>query len=62
MLSTGCCRSSDKHVKIWDTRTREVLHTFDEHADQVWAVAYNPDGSKLCSVGDDARLQVYNVQ
>jgi WD repeat-containing protein 61 len=58
-IATG---SSDKLVKIWDTRSKEAVHTFEAHSDQVWSVAFNPDGTKLASVGDDARLQLYTVQ
>lgn len=54
-------RSSDKKVKVWDIHTRQCVHTFEEHADQVWGVAYNEDGDKLASVGDDRCLNIYSV-
>jgi len=54
--------SSDKTVKIWDTRSRECVHTFtDLHQDQVWDIAYKPDGSQLVSVSDDRSIIVYDV-
>lgn len=27
--------SSDKTVKVWEVKTRQCVHTFSEHADQV---------------------------
>lgn len=58
-LATG---SSDKKVKLWDLRRRECIQTLENHTEPVWCVAYNGDGSKLASVGDDALLQVYVAQ
>jgi len=53
--------SSDKCVKLWDTRSRECVHTFrDLHKDQVWDVAYKPDGTQLVSVSDDRSMIVYD--
>jgi WD repeat-containing protein 61 len=54
--------SSDKSVKIWDIRNRACVHTFSElHRDQVWDVAYKPDGTQLVSVSDDCSIIVYDV-
>ena len=32
----------------------------DGHGDQVWEVAYSPDGSQLCSVSDDCRVRFHD--
>jgi len=53
--------SSDKSVKVWDAGSRQCLHTFYEHKDQVWGVAYNNTGSKIVSVGEDKAIVVYEV-
>jgi len=52
--------SSDKSVRIWDLGMRDSVHTFDGHTDQVWSVAFNHDGSRLASCGDDGMIQIYS--
>jgi len=51
--------SSDKTVKVWDMTARQCLHTFDDHADQVWGVAFDRTGSRLASVSDDQCLRIF---
>lgn len=53
--------SVDKKVKLWDLR-QQSLHCFDAHTDQVWAVRYNADGTRLVSVGDDATINFYDIK
>ena len=53
--------SSDNTVNVWDIGLRKCLHTFDSRSEQVWDVAYNSDGRKLVSVGDDAGLFMYEL-
>jgi len=59
IFATG---STDTRVKLWDINTKECVHTFQAHKDQVWDVSWSPDGTQLASVGDDALLQLYNVR
>jgi len=49
---------SDKRVRLWDLGQRQCTHTFTEHTDQVWGVAYNPAGNRFVSAGDDGLLVV----
>jgi WD repeat-containing protein 61 len=53
--------SSDKTVKVWEIKSFECIHTFeDKHKDQVWAIAFNENGSQLVSVSDDSKFKVYS--
>jgi WD40 repeat protein len=61
-FASGSC---DKRIKIWDARSlasRECLNTFDDQADQVWGIAYSPDGQQLAAVAEDGAVSVYEIQ
>ena len=44
---------------MWDLRTREAVTTFTAHNEQVWGIAYSPDGGELVSVGSDRSMVKY---
>lgn len=53
--------SADRSVRIWELSTLECIHVFEgAHADIVWSLAYNHDGSCLASVSSDLSLKLYN--
>ena len=53
--------SSDGCVKVWEVSTRQCVHTFKEHQDQVWGVKLNHSGDRLVSVSDDRTINVYAI-
>lgn len=52
--------SSDKSVKVWELSSKQCVHTFNEHSDQVWGVKYNPDSNKIMSVSEDRNINIYD--
>jgi WD40 repeat protein len=48
--------SHDKTVKVWDARTRKLLHTLDGHGAIVWSVAFSPDSKLLASGSGEVKL------
>lgn len=58
--------SADKTVKIWDTRKRGCLHTFEGHVGTVWGVDYivadtKKGGNRLASVSEMGTLIVHEL-
>ncbi len=53
--------SSDARVRLWDLSTRTLTQTLGEHTDQVWGLAFNSEGTRLASGGDDKLLTVYSI-
>jgi len=40
-------------VSLWDVNTGQCLQTLQGHNNEVWSVAFNPDGDTLVSCSDD---------
>eukprot|EP00474_Spongospora_subterranea_P008440 CRZ08898.1 hypothetical protein [Spongospora subterranea] len=55
--------SSDKTVKIWELRQNgQAVHCFEGcHTEQITGIAFDPEGTRLVSVSDDAGIQFYDV-
>jgi WD repeat-containing protein 61 len=51
--------SSDRQVKIWELSTLECIHTFEDHKDQIWSIAFDETGARLASVSDDHSIRIY---
>ncbi len=52
--------SSDKSVKIWDTKARRSVYTSSEHSDQVWCVRFNYSGTQFVSMSQDKSIIVHS--
>jgi WD40 repeat protein/serine/threonine protein kinase len=48
-------------VKVWNSRTREVVQTLDAHADSTYSVVFHRDGKHLASAGADRRVKVWDL-
>ncbi|GAA0647577.1 hypothetical protein GCM10010174_83660 [Kutzneria viridogrisea] len=54
--------SDDKSVRIWDTRTGELLNTLEEHQDWVTSVAVSTDGDRAATASYDRTARVWDVR
>jgi WD40 repeat protein len=49
---------SDQTVRVWDTKTGELLATLLGNASDVQGLAYSPDGLRLASAGFDQTIKI----
>ncbi|XP_046634671.1 protein FAN-like [Daphnia pulicaria] len=57
-LATG---TKEGQLYLWEVPSGLQLDTLSGHTDEVSAIKFSPDGSKLVSVGHDGILQVFQV-
>ena len=50
------------HVTLWDSKTRQLLHTFEDHLAWVSSVVFSSDGSHLASASADQNIFLYETR
>jgi hypothetical protein len=54
--------SSDRSLRIWDAETLRRWRRLSGHADEVWCVAWGPDGQSLITGGKDGWVLLWRLR
>ncbi len=55
------CGSFEKHFRIWDIKSRGLLHTFSGHEKSVLSVAFHPYKNLVASGSLDESIKVWDI-
>jgi WD40 repeat protein/serine/threonine protein kinase len=53
---------TDRTVKVWDTKSWELVRTLEGHKDVIWGVAFSSDCGRLASASDDGTVILWDLQ
>jgi WD40 repeat protein len=54
--------SSDRTVRLWDTRTGQPLHTLTGHTYAVTDVVFSPDGRTVATASSDGTARLWDTR
>ena len=58
LLASG---SEDCTIKIWESSSWFLLHTFSDHADTIQSLQWSPDGRYVISGSSDCTIKIWDV-
>ncbi|GES63517.1 WD repeat protein [Aspergillus terreus] len=58
MIASG---GADGAVKVWDTLSGKLIHTFEGHLAGISTISWSPDGATIASGSDDKTIRLWNV-
>ncbi|XP_027848856.1 DDB1- and CUL4-associated factor 13 [Aphis gossypii] len=61
-LSTIASGSYDGEVRLWNLTKKKCINSINGHDRFVRGLCFNPDGTRLFSVGDDSTVKVWNTE
>ncbi|MEU0487537.1 hypothetical protein ABZ260_51385, partial [Streptosporangium sp. NPDC006013] len=50
---------TDNSVRLWDVASRKTVATLTGHTDEVWSVAFSPDGETLATASADNNAKLW---
>lgn len=62
MTSQIAYSANDYTICIWDTQSEVMINTLSGHSDDVIALAYSRDGTKLASSAEDETIKLWNLE
>ncbi|KAG0024769.1 hypothetical protein BGZ80_007704 [Entomortierella chlamydospora] len=51
----------DKAIRLWDTQTGQLCHTFSGHDNRVTSMAYSPTGERIVSGSKDGTVRLWDA-
>ncbi|CAM9408616.1 unnamed protein product [Lampetra planeri] len=52
--------SYDMSVRIWDLKSKRQILQLEGHSEQIFSLAWSPDGQRLATVSKDGKVRIFN--